>query len=170
MPSAEAPAPSAPLQLPLIDLSPFLTPSASNSSRAAVAEAVHSACSKFGFLYINGLDSVVSSEEMHHALAEARSFFLDTPESEKEELRIMKGDGARGWQKLGQNVTQYQGQSLAPSRSGCSTCSGARLTLPSRAYRPLQPTITKAWISVRSLHRVQFLSAEPDATHRPPCT
>lgn len=28
---------------------------------------------------------------------------------EKEKLRIKKGDGARGWQKLGENVTQYKG-------------------------------------------------------------
>ncbi|ORY87439.1 hypothetical protein BCR35DRAFT_289504 [Leucosporidium creatinivorum] len=107
MPSAEPNAGSAPRQLPLIDLSSFLTPASSASSRAAVAQEVHAACAKFGFLYITGLDSVVSRDEMNHALAEARSFFLDTPEREKELLKI-KGDGARGWQKLGENVTQYK--------------------------------------------------------------
>lgn len=111
MPSATAPP-----QLPVIDISPFLSPSADaptreSTARAATAEAIHEACSRFGFFYVTGLDSVVSPDEMQEALAQARSFFA-RPEEEKALLKIRKGDGARGWQKLGQNVTQYKGESI----------------------------------------------------------
>ncbi|SCV69875.1 BQ2448_1269 [Microbotryum intermedium] len=37
------------------------------------------------------------------------AYFFDLPEPDKQRVRIDKrGDGARGWQKLGENVTQYQ--------------------------------------------------------------
>lgn len=91
--------------LPIIDLSPFLLPSSSSSSsaRASTASAIHSACTQFGFFYLTGIDSVISSKDFTTSLATARAFF-GQPEEEKERIAIK---GARGWQRLGQNVTQY---------------------------------------------------------------
>lgn len=109
---------STPPSLPIIDLSPFLLPSSSSSSQSTptsrhqIARAIHDACLSFGFFYITGLDSVVSAEEMDGSLVAARDFF-SRPEEEKRALRIREGDGARGWQKLGSNVTQYKGEALS---------------------------------------------------------
>lgn len=82
--------------LPVVDLSPFLLAS-TPAARAACASAVHNACLSFGFLYINGLDSVLSQEELGGSIAVARAFF-NTPSAEKQKLRIRPGDGARGYQ------------------------------------------------------------------------
>ncbi|KAJ8296038.1 putative 2-oxoglutarate-dependent dioxygenase [Rhodotorula toruloides] len=97
------------LTLPNIDISPFLgerTPS-SLLARQATAAQVHDACTRYGFFYLSGIESVVSQEEMDEALSVAREFF-GRPEEEKAKLRIKKGDGARGWQMIGENVTQYK--------------------------------------------------------------
>ncbi|SGY13651.1 BQ5605_C010g05931 [Microbotryum silenes-dioicae] len=108
--------------LPVIDLSSFLEvgvaagdshPSAASDSdrtsrQSAVAASIHAACRDYGFFYVTGFDSVISREERQGSLAVARQFF-DLPEPIKQRVRIDKGgDGARGWQKLGENVTQYQ--------------------------------------------------------------
>lgn len=85
------------LTLPNIDISPFLgerTPS-SLLARQATAAQVHDACTRYGFFYLSGIESVVSQEEMDEALSVAREFF-GRPEEEKAKLRIKKGDGARG--------------------------------------------------------------------------
>lgn len=99
--------------LPVIDISPFLSQSSDASSlaaaRAQVGKQVHEACLRFGFFYINGLESVVSKQDMDDILATARAFFA-LPEEKKAQLAIQPGDGARGWQKLGLNVTQYKGE------------------------------------------------------------
>ncbi|BGO90317.1 hypothetical protein NBRC10512_005560 [Rhodotorula toruloides] len=97
------------LTLPNIDISPFLgerTPS-SLLARQATAAQVHDACTRYGFFYLSGIESVVSQEEMDEGLSVAREFF-GRPEEEKAKLRIKKGDGARGWQMIGENVTQYK--------------------------------------------------------------
>ncbi|KAI5475481.1 oxoglutarate/iron-dependent oxygenase [Pseudohyphozyma bogoriensis] len=93
--------------LPIIDISPFLAPpSPSNASaRAATAAAIHQACASYGFLYVKGTG--LSATEMEAPLEVAREFF-GRPMEEKKELRIRTGDGARGYQLLGENVTQYK--------------------------------------------------------------
>ncbi|BGP30798.1 hypothetical protein JCM10296v2_002555 [Rhodotorula toruloides] len=97
------------LTLPVVDISPFLaerTPS-SLLARQATAAQVHEACTRYGFFYLSGIESAVSEEEMDEALSVAREFF-GRSEEEKAKLRIKKGDGARGWQKIGENMTQYK--------------------------------------------------------------
>lgn len=98
--------------LPVIDLSSYLDASPNNdalpAAQARTAAAIHEACLHYGFFYITGLDSVVSADEMDQVLAEARAFF-QRPEEEKERIRIKKGDGARGWQRLRENTTQNAG-------------------------------------------------------------
>ena len=44
---------------------------------------------------------------MAHALAVGRDFF-GRPQEEKARLKIRQPDGARGYQVLGENVTQYK--------------------------------------------------------------
>ncbi|KAM0754922.1 Clavaminate synthase-like protein [Meredithblackwellia eburnea MCA 4105] len=113
------------LQLPLIDLSPFLTPSnSSDKQRTSCAEAVHNACAKFGFMYLTGFDSVVPYDQFDTPLEVAREFFL-RPSEEKQAIRIRQPDGARGYQVLGENVTQYK----ADHHEGWD------------AYKPLPPTL-----------------------------
>ncbi|GAA5868408.1 hypothetical protein JCM1840_006982 [Sporobolomyces johnsonii] len=99
----------APLTLPIVSLAPFLTAPtpATLAAREKTAAAVHSACVDVGFFYLSGFESVVSAEEMEQSLEVAREFF-GRPEEEKAKLKIKKGDGARGWQQIGQNVTQYK--------------------------------------------------------------
>lgn len=102
----------APLSLPVIDISPLLdfdgTPS-SIAARSLVASQMHAACLKFGFYIITGLDSVVSREDMQGILDQSRAFFA-RPEVEKAEVKIRKGDSARGWQRPGINITSGRGK------------------------------------------------------------
>lgn len=98
--------------LPIIDISPFL-PSSSPERRtpklrAATAQQVHDACTEYGFFYIAGTG--LSDKELHTPLEAAKDFFA-RPQEEKDALRIQPDDGARGYQRLGQNITQYKGQS-----------------------------------------------------------
>ncbi|GAA6003119.1 uncharacterized protein JCM10292_002877 [Rhodotorula paludigena] len=100
-----------PLSLPVIDISPFLGPLSSSpdslQARKDTAARLHDACANTGFFFITGFESIVSADEMRESLDVARQFF-GRPDDEKDKLRIKKGDGARGWQKIGQNVTQYK--------------------------------------------------------------
>ncbi|BGP38578.1 hypothetical protein JCM10450v2_002527 [Rhodotorula kratochvilovae] len=94
-----------PLTLAIIDLSPFLSPTPDTAARRTTAAQLHSACLEYGFFYCTGFESVVSEADMRESLDVAREFFA-RPEAEKAALRIKPGDGARGWQKIGENVTQ----------------------------------------------------------------
>ncbi|GAA5936669.1 hypothetical protein JCM3775_000163 [Rhodotorula graminis] len=105
MPHLVNPPPSS--SLPLIDLSPFLSPKPDPDAHRNTARKLHSACLDYGFFYCTGLDSVVSPDDMRHALDVARAFF-NTPDDDKLKLRIKPGDGARGYQRIGENVTQYK--------------------------------------------------------------
>lgn len=117
--------------LPIINISTFLTPGTSPEARLATAQSVHAgnvysrphsirlqaliilsaaACTTFGFFYLTGIESIVPQTAVDEALRVTREFFSDTPQEEKELLRIGKGDGARGYQVLGENVTQYKGK------------------------------------------------------------
>jgi isopenicillin N synthase-like dioxygenase len=140
-PASEA---SLPSSLPIIDLSPFLLPNSPSSSRLSTASAIHCAAAKYGFFFVTGLSSVVSPAEMEESLAVTRAFF-DLPNEEKELLRIRKGDGARGWQRLGQNVTAYRCTWRGTIRGSCLT--------PHSLSPNHQPTITRATICVSTIGR-----------------
>lgn len=98
--------------LPVIDISAFLTDDSTTSSFEAkddCARALYKACFETGFFYLtnHGIPSAVTDE----VLDLARSFFLDASEEEKaliarQDAGVGHGDGARGWQRLGENVTQ----------------------------------------------------------------
>ncbi|TFJ79924.1 hypothetical protein NSK_008732 [Nannochloropsis salina CCMP1776] len=72
--------------IPVIDLSPFVDPHASESSKTQCAEAVHHAAVNVGFLYVknHGVDPSI----MDGALAHARAFF-SLPQVVKEEISIL---------------------------------------------------------------------------------
>ncbi|KAF2749835.1 Clavaminate synthase-like protein, partial [Sporormia fimetaria CBS 119925] len=95
--------------LPIIDISPFLTPQSSPSSRQATATAINDACTNFGFFYLTGHG--ISTETLDHIIHLARQFFA-LPQEEKNRIKRHPangpggGDGARGYQGMGENVTE----------------------------------------------------------------
>ncbi|KAF2092000.1 Clavaminate synthase-like protein [Saccharata proteae CBS 121410] len=102
-----------PPSLPIIDISPFLpSPSPSLSgpaSRAATATALATACRDSGFFYLTGHG--IPGATTTQILDLARRFFLESPAADKDAIRRRDpgdgdGDGARGYQKVGENVTK----------------------------------------------------------------
>lgn len=92
-----------PPTLPVIDIAPYLSPAGSKQDRAATAKALHEACRDVGFLYLR-VAPYLTDAEMTAALDLGREFF-HRPQEEKERIRLDNGDGARGYQRLHQNVT-----------------------------------------------------------------
>ena len=107
--------------LPVIDFSPFTAATAAGAhsqwsgaggaaSLAAaqrdVATRTHEAFSAFGFCYAAGHG--VDPGLLSRVLAAADAFFA-LPEAEKEPIAVERSPSrSRGWQRLGQNVTQGQ--------------------------------------------------------------
>ncbi|MBE7181317.1 MAG: hypothetical protein INR71_08935, partial [Terriglobus roseus] len=94
--------------LPIIDISPYLDASQS-TRRGETAAALNAACVEHGFFYLTGLDIPSSTTEC--VLELARRFFLQCSPQEKSAIRRRDpgdgdGDGARGYQEIGENVTK----------------------------------------------------------------
>lgn len=105
--------------LPIIDLTPFLpsfttnypTPGALLSAKLSVASALNRACTDVGFFYLTGHG--IPPSQCSSILNEARRWFLTASDKEKEEMKRWdcgkgpggSGDGARGYQRVGENVT-----------------------------------------------------------------
>jgi isopenicillin N synthase-like dioxygenase len=92
------------MSLPIIDITPFLHPSSAESKRAAAA-ALNEACTTHGFFYLasHGIPSSLEAR----CLDLAHRFF-SLPPGEKSAIQRLDppvGDGARGYQGLGENVT-----------------------------------------------------------------
>jgi isopenicillin N synthase-like dioxygenase len=79
--------------LPVIDISPYLTPG-NDESRALTSAALHSACLKYGFFYLN-LSNYVHASEPEELISLAREFFA-LPQEEKDKIGLANEDGARG--------------------------------------------------------------------------
>lgn len=105
-PSARSTNPISPTHssiLPRIDISPFLHPSSSASSRLQTAQAINAACTTYGFFYLTGHG--IPQHQLDSVISLARQFFA-LPLAEK--LKIERfdagtsqgGDGARGYQRL----------------------------------------------------------------------
>lgn len=94
--------------LPIIDISPFLDPTSTHSARHETAAAINSACLDYGFFYLTGHGIPLSTMDEILSLAER---FFALPLAEKEKIKRFDaggpegGDGARGYQGLGENVT-----------------------------------------------------------------
>lgn len=102
-----SPATAAP-SLPIIDISPFLSTTSSETAQNKTAQALYAACHDVGFFYLTGHG--IPEKTQQAVLDAAREFFLNASEEEKAMITRKEvfegGDGARGWQKLGENVTQ----------------------------------------------------------------
>jgi isopenicillin N synthase-like dioxygenase len=96
------------MPLPIVDLSPFLTSSSPRSLKLAAAAALNDACCTHGFFYLSHHN--IPSTLQSSILETAHTFFRDTADVQKNKLQRLNpgkgGDGARGYQRLGENVTQ----------------------------------------------------------------
>lgn len=100
--------------LPIISLAPFLSHPAQSPESRSAANALAEACEEHGFFYLT--DHGILQSQLDEILDLARRFFLEAPAEEKSRLQRLdtgqtssdgrKGDGARGYQQLGENVTQ----------------------------------------------------------------
>ncbi|MCJ1313959.1 hypothetical protein MMC25_007639 [Agyrium rufum] len=98
--------------LPLIDISPFLTLPAQATSKNTPQDCTASlsrACRTHGFFYLT--NHGVPAELTDRVIDLAREFFTKVPIEEKRAIRRRDvgdgvGDGARGYQVIGDNVTQ----------------------------------------------------------------
>ena len=80
-------------------------------AKLTTAAALNCACRDVGFFYLTGHG--IPEKQRKTVLQEARNWFLNASEGEKEEIKrwdIGKGpdgagDGARGYQRVGENVT-----------------------------------------------------------------
>jgi isopenicillin N synthase-like dioxygenase len=94
--------------LPIIDISPFLDPNSSQTSRFQTAHNLDHACRTVGFFYLTAHN--IPPATLQNILSLAHTFF-SLPAAQKELLRLQPagindGDGARGYQTIGENVTQ----------------------------------------------------------------
>ncbi|KAH7083475.1 hypothetical protein BKA63DRAFT_503077 [Paraphoma chrysanthemicola] len=94
--------------LPIIDISAFLDPDSSPSARQTTAQAINAACVNYGFFYLTGHG--IPLDMLDEVIDLAREFF-SLPIEEKNKIKRYDaggpegGDGARGYQGLGENVT-----------------------------------------------------------------
>jgi isopenicillin N synthase-like dioxygenase len=79
--------------LPIIDIAPFLNTNNADA-RAAVSAALHSACLKFGFFYLD-LSSYINESEPEKLVNLGREFFA-LPQEQKETISLRHQDYARG--------------------------------------------------------------------------
>lgn len=108
--------------LPIIDISPFLSSADSSpTARASTVTALSHACRTTGFFYLTGHG--IPSATLVQILDLARGFFLESSDADKTAIArrdagsiekivvhgnevLVGGDGARGYQKIGENVTK----------------------------------------------------------------
>ncbi|KAF2276707.1 Clavaminate synthase-like protein [Westerdykella ornata] len=97
-----------PSSLPIIDISPFFDPHSTPSARYATATALNTACTTYGFFYLTGHG--IPESKLNRIISLARQFF-SLPLSENNKIKRHHaggpegGDGARGYQGMGENVT-----------------------------------------------------------------
>ncbi|EIW80964.1 Clavaminate synthase-like protein [Coniophora puteana RWD-64-598 SS2] len=89
--------------LPIIDIGPYLDPAADESARQDVSSALHAACLKYGFFYLD-ISKFVDKSEPEDLTQLARKFFA-LPQEDKDKISIKHQDFARGYQRLQENVT-----------------------------------------------------------------
>ncbi|GME56379.1 putative 2-oxoglutarate-dependent dioxygenase [Neofusicoccum parvum] len=89
--------------LPIIDLSPYLTPTSPPTARAATAASLAAACRDTGFFYLT--NHGIPAATLDGVLGLARRFFLEASAADKAAI-ARAADGARGYQRVGENVTK----------------------------------------------------------------
>jgi isopenicillin N synthase-like dioxygenase len=94
--------------LPIIDISAFLDPESTKKAKQTTAKAINAACVNYGFFYLTGHG--IPTSKLDEIISLARDFFA-LPLEEKNKIKRFdagspeEGDGARGYQGLGENVT-----------------------------------------------------------------
>lgn len=90
--------------LPIISLAPFLSASATPEDIQCTLSALSSACPTHGFFYLT--NHGIPASRLNQILSLERTFFLTAPPAEKSSLARCQPDAARGYQTIGENVTQ----------------------------------------------------------------
>ena len=93
-------------QLPMIDIGPYVRSDGTEQDKRRSSEQLHVACRDAGFFYVTGHG--VSEATLASIRALAQSIFSGLGFKEKERISIKNLDYARGYQQLGQNITQYK--------------------------------------------------------------
>lgn len=92
------------LSLPVIDLISWIDRSNhTEEERTQASKGLHEACLRYGFFYLR-LDGFATDSEMQELADLGRTFF-HLEQSKKDEIRLANEDGARGYQRLKENVT-----------------------------------------------------------------
>ncbi|KAK6542894.1 hypothetical protein TWF694_006833 [Orbilia ellipsospora] len=96
--------------LPIVDISPFLLSSSDStpSAKQTAAKQLYAACHDVGFFYLAGHN--IPPEQCNRLLKTVKEWMLTATTDEKEAIARREagdgvGDGARGYQRLGENVT-----------------------------------------------------------------
>ncbi|KAJ7069800.1 Clavaminate synthase-like protein [Mycena amicta] len=92
--------------LPIINIAPYLRPAQEPedfAARKATSDALHDACLRFGFFYLD-ISAFVENSVPEELTALAREFFSQ-PQEVKDRISLTKQDNARGYQRLKENVT-----------------------------------------------------------------
>ena len=98
-----------PPTIPTIDISPFLDPNPSPVSVSHCISALNAACTSPGFFYLTNHNLPESLNS--NVLSLAREFFTTSPQETKNQIArkdvgVEDGDGARGYQVIGDNITE----------------------------------------------------------------
>ncbi|KAI5481184.1 hypothetical protein MNV49_005619 [Pseudohyphozyma bogoriensis] len=111
-------------KLPFVDIGPYLDPNSTPDQRKESARQLDSACRDFGFFYCKGHG--IPAKQMSELLAFGHALF-ELEQEKKDEMAIWKSqDRARGYQKLGENVTyakrdQQEGFDIYPEPANPSS-------------------------------------------------
>ncbi|KAI0712195.1 Clavaminate synthase-like protein [Earliella scabrosa] len=90
--------------LPIISIEPFIRSDADGAGRlSAAGAALHAACSQYGFFYLD-ISSYADPSEPEELTRLGREFFA-LPQEEKDKISLSREDGARGYARLKENVT-----------------------------------------------------------------
>ncbi|CAD7700651.1 unnamed protein product [Ostreobium quekettii] len=92
--------------LPIIDVGPLVAENSDLAERQAVGAQLHIACRDVGFFYIK--NHGIPESTYGKVLTEAQRWF-NLPENIKEQIKITPQSHYRGYQRLGANVTRYEG-------------------------------------------------------------
>ncbi|KAK9804233.1 hypothetical protein WJX72_002642 [[Myrmecia] bisecta] len=92
--------------IPVIDATALVQPNQRAAAKAAVAAQLHAACRDVGFFYVK--NHGIPAALQQGILQQARAWF-DLPEAVKNEILIRPDKHFRGYQRLGANVTRYDG-------------------------------------------------------------
>lgn len=99
--------------LPIISLAAFLPTSNPDSpptpEQLETAQQLDKACTDYGFFYLS--DHGIPQEFLDRVIDIGGRFFTENGPEEKEKIKILppgvlEGDGARGYQMIGENVTK----------------------------------------------------------------